>query len=247
MVHGSLARELPKAEGVAPPPHRNQTKRFTPRPSTCSLRGALPPLGAPERAQRAERGFPRSRQDSPTTWISSIHGSLARELPKAEGVALNTQQFPHVAHPPRPNLRAKRARAHCVEHCPLWGRRSERSERRGASPAADRIPLLHGSPPYTAPSRRPCRPRAARGSGDCVDRVQSRLRLWELPSAAAIPHVAHPPWPQFLPLSPKSSHLAKTRKIDRFRTFFDQNRVVFSRAMWYNKNNAFCTERTENA
>ena len=28
-----------------------------------------------------------AKQDSPTTWISSIPGSLARELPKAEGVA----------------------------------------------------------------------------------------------------------------------------------------------------------------
>ena len=166
------------------------------------------------------------------------------------------QSYPYRT-PSWPNLRAKRVRAHCVEYVlTAWSTTPLGAPERAvtASTAATRgFPSAAKDVPitwilwYPAPSRRPCRPRAARGSGDCVDRVQSRLRLWELPSAAAIPHVAHPPWPQFPPLSPNSSHLAKIRKIDRFRTFFDQNRVVFSRAMWYKKNNAFCTERTENA
>ena len=76
---------------------------------TCSLRGALPLWGAPERAPRSGAGLPLGKQDFPTTWIF----------------------------------------------------------------------------PYPAPSWRPCRPCAARRSGDCVDRVQSRLRLKELPSTLA--------------------------------------------------------------
>ena len=87
-----------------------------------------------------------------TTWILSIHGSLARELPavvadtaKAEGVALNTQQFPHVAHAPAAKL-AKR-------------RRSGGSHR-------PRIKPQHGK------SLRPKATPSGAARGDCVDRCQ---------------------------------------------------------------------------
>ena len=60
----AVVADTAKAEGVAQRPQHLPTLR-TPRGQTydasrrtCSLRGALPPLGAPECAQRAERGFP---------------------------------------------------------------------------------------------------------------------------------------------------------------------------------------------
>ena len=39
------------------------------------------------------------RKDFPTTWISSVHGSLARELPKAEGVAFRRSATRRRNHP----------------------------------------------------------------------------------------------------------------------------------------------------
>ena len=63
--------------------------------------------------------------------------------------------------------RRSRARAHCVEHCLLWGRRSEHRERRGASPRPQKMFRLHESP------------------GTWLPREGAAERLRELPSAAA--------------------------------------------------------------
>ena len=79
------------------------------------------------------------------------------------------------------------ARGDCVDRCQLpregaWGRIASVARENNNPSAAENIPttwILW----YTAPSRpRLRRRRAARGSGDCVDRPQTPLRLKELPS-----------------------------------------------------------------
>ena len=77
-------------------------------------------------------------------------GRVGRVLPAADAVAAKAEGVAHKPHRNqtkrlalRPNLRAKRVRAHCVEHYPSGDAgASTAAERR--FPSADKIPRFHG-------------------------------------------------------------------------------------------------------
>ena len=87
VVTGSLARELPKAEGVA------RGRRKSPDYMSLAVYGSL------ARELPKAEGVARGRRKSPDYMDLAVTGSLARELPKAEGVAHKHAAIPHVAHP----------------------------------------------------------------------------------------------------------------------------------------------------
>ena len=90
------------------------------------------PPGAPERATRAERGFPAANKDSPTTWILQYMAPSRGSCREAEGVALGRRIFPRCTSSGQ-TYDAPRRTCSLRGALPLWGRRSEPRERRGAS------------------------------------------------------------------------------------------------------------------
>ena len=166
-VPGSLVRELPAADAVAA---KAEGVDLRPQQSTTSRTPALTPVEAiTDRPPRTPRPI-----KFPDYLDLSIHGSLARELPKAEGVAhkLHRNQTKRLAS--RPNLRAKRVRAHCVEHYPSGGA--------GASIASGAgLPLGRTTP---KPTRIPMRPNLQAYPPNPTAAAQRKKLLF--PQAAAV-------------------------------------------------------------